>query len=87
MMSQAGIDVTQFKAHSIRIASTLSAAKICVSIKKKNSINTANWSRKLTFQRLYCKPQEKILLPKQILEQDLFHALNIHCHVRSLTMV
>ena len=57
MMAEAGIDISQFKAHSTRAAATSAAAKVGVPI--KDILKTANWSRESTFQRFYHKPLEE----------------------------
>lgn len=57
MMADAGIDVSQFKAHSTRAAATSTAAKVGVPI--KDILKTANWSRESTFQIFYHKPLEE----------------------------
>ena len=56
MMAAAGIDVSQFKAHSTRAAATSAAANVGVPI--KDMLKTANWSRESTFE-IYHKPAEK----------------------------
>ena len=55
MMAWAGIDISQFKAHSTRAASTSAAAASGVPM--KDILKTANWSRESTFQKFYLKPR------------------------------
>lgn len=54
VMEQSGVDVTQFRPHSTRAASTSAANKLGVPIKE--IMCTAGWSKAETFQRFYNKP-------------------------------
>ena len=54
LMEQSGIDVDQFKPHSVRAAATSAASTLGVSI--KDILKTANWARESTFLRFYHKP-------------------------------
>lgn len=62
MMAWAGIDISQFKAHSTRAASTSASG-----VPMKDILKTANWSRESTFQKFYLKPQEKDLFAAAII--------------------
>ena len=54
LMSESGIDVDQFKPHSVRAAATSAASNLGVLI--KDILKAANWSRESTFLRFYHKP-------------------------------
>ena len=54
VMSQAGVDIGQFKPHSTRAASTSAAKRLGVPI--SDILRTAGWSKETTFQRFYNKP-------------------------------
>ena len=56
VLSEAGIDISQFKAHSFRSASTSAASNAGVSL--SDILKTANWSSASTFQRFYHKDIE-----------------------------
>ena len=53
-MADAGIDISIFKAHSIRGASCSTAAGVGVDI-----LDAADWSSEGTFQRFYCREFKK----------------------------
>lgn len=57
MLAAAGIDITQFKAHSTRAASTSAARKLGVST--ADILRSANWSRESTFERFYWREIEQ----------------------------
>ena len=54
LVEKSGIDVSIFKSHSTRAASTSAATKPGVST--RDIIKTANWSSESTFKRFYLKP-------------------------------
>ena len=54
LMQSSGIDVSIFKSHSTRAASTLAAINQGVSV--KDIVKTANWTSESTFKRFYWKP-------------------------------
>ena len=54
LMEASGIDVSIFKSHSIRAASTSAATNLGVSV--KDIMKTANWTSESTFKRFYLKP-------------------------------
>ena len=56
MLAAAGIDITQFKAHSTRAASTSAARRLGVST--ADILRSANWSRESTFERFYWREIE-----------------------------
>ena len=56
-MADAGIDISIFKAHSVRGASCITAAGVGVTT--KNILDAADWSSEGTFQRFYCRELEK----------------------------
>ena len=53
-MSAVGVDITIFKPHSARSASTFKAAAQGFSI--EDNLERANWSRATTFRKFYQKP-------------------------------
>ena len=53
LMAEAGIDISIFKAHSIRGASCSTAAGAGVTT--KDILDAADWSSEGTFQRYYCR--------------------------------
>ena len=65
LMAESGIDVNQFKPHSVRAAATSAASNLGVSI--KDILSAANWARESTFLRFYHKPVEKNIFGKAIL--------------------
>ena len=65
LMEQSGIDVEQFKPHSVRAAATSAASTLGVSI--KDILKTANWARESTFLKFYHKPIIKDKFGKAIL--------------------
>ena len=65
LMEQSGIDVEQFKPHSVRAAATSAASNFGVSI--KDILKAANWARESTFLRFYHKPIIKDNFGKAIL--------------------
>lgn len=83
-MQMSGIDVSIFKSHSTRAASTSTATKLGVSV--KDIMKTANWTSESTFKRFYLKPISSAFGTYVLSGKYFTHqALNIHCHVRSLT--
>jgi hypothetical protein len=56
VLSSAGLDVTKFKSHSVRAASTSFLALNNCNI--KDIMLSAGWSNEQTFQRFYNKPSE-----------------------------
>ena len=64
-MAESGIDVDQFKPHSVRAAATSAASNLGVSI--KDILKAANWARECTFLRFYHKPIIKDNFGKTIL--------------------
>ena len=54
IINDAGIDITTFKAHSTRSASTSKAARI--GLPTKEIMEQARWSKESTFTRFYNKP-------------------------------
>lgn len=54
LMQASGIDVSTFKSHSTRAASTSAATSLGVSV--KDIMKTANWTSESTFKRFYLKP-------------------------------
>ena len=54
LMQVSGIDVSIFKSHSTRAASTSAATNLGVSV--KDIMKTANWTSESTFKRFYLKP-------------------------------
>ena len=54
IMKSSGIDVSIFKSHSTRAASTSAAVNIGVSV--KDIMKTANWTSESTFKKFYLKP-------------------------------
>ena len=58
MLSLSGIDVSIFKAHSVRAAS-VSAAKLNF-VSTQDILDRADWTQEKTFQRYYDKPVEKM---------------------------
>jgi hypothetical protein len=58
MLSLSGIDVSIFKAHSVRAAS-VSAAKLNF-VSTQEILDRADWAQEKTFQRYYDKPVEKM---------------------------
>ena len=56
-MAEAGIDISIFKAHSIRVASCSIAAGVGVTT--KDVLDAADWSSEVTFQRFYCRELKK----------------------------
>lgn len=56
VLSESGIDVSKFKAHSFRGASTSAAKNAGVSL--KDILKTANWSSASTFHKFYFKEVE-----------------------------
>lgn len=67
MLSEAGIDTTVFKGHSLRSASTSKAAREGLSV--ADIVSRANWSNAKTFRKFYCrdkvvqkKPFEEVVL-------------------------
>ena len=65
LMAESGIDVDQFKPHSVRAAATSAASNLGVSI--KDILKTANWARESTFLRFYHKPIIKDNFGKAVL--------------------
>ena len=65
LMEQSGIDVEQFKPHSVRAAATSAASNLGVSI--KDILKAANWARESTFLKFYHKPIIKDTFGKAIL--------------------
>ena len=65
LMAESGIDVDQFKPHSVRAAATSAASNLGVSI--KDILKAANWASESTFLRFYHKPVEKNNFGKVIL--------------------
>lgn len=57
VMADAGVDVSTFKPHSTRSASTSKVKKASVSVKE--IMDTAGWSSQRTFDRFYNKPFQK----------------------------
>ena len=57
ILSSVGLDVTKFKSHSVRAASTSFLAHN--SCKIKDIMLSAGWSNEQTFQRFYNKPSEE----------------------------
>ena len=53
IMTDAGVNTTLFKAHSVRGASTSKASKEGLSVGQ--IIEKANWSNAGTFQKFYCR--------------------------------
>jgi hypothetical protein len=53
-MQASGIDISIFKSHSTRAASTSAATSLGVTI--KDIMKTANWTSESTFKRFYLKP-------------------------------
>ena len=56
-MAEAGIDISIFKAHSIRGSSCSTAAG--VGVRSKDILDAADWSSEGTFQRSYCRDLKK----------------------------
>lgn len=54
LLKEAGIDVSVFKAHSVRGASTTAALTKGVSV--ADILHTADWSSDTTFRRFYYRP-------------------------------
>lgn len=54
LMQASGVDVSTFKSHSTRAASTSAATSLGVSV--KDIMKTANWTSESTFKRFYLKP-------------------------------
>jgi len=57
LMAEAGIDISIFKAHSVRGASCSTAAGEGVTT--KDILDAADWSSEGTFQRFYCRELKK----------------------------
>ena len=55
IMEEAGIDITTFKAHSVRGASSTAAIEKGVMI--SDILQKADWSRESTFKRFYYRPR------------------------------
>ena len=56
-MKEAGIDISIFKAHSVRGASCSSA--VGAGVTTKDILDAADWSSEGTFQRFYCRDIDK----------------------------
>ena len=56
-MAEAGIDISIFKAHSVRGASCSSA--VGAGVTTKDILDAADWSSEGTFQRFYCRELKK----------------------------
>ena len=56
VMQQAGIDITKFKPHSTRAASTSGAKRNAVPL--ENILTTAGWKSDCVFAKYYNKPLE-----------------------------
>ena len=56
-MAEAGIDISIFKAHSVRGASCSTA--VGAGVMTKNTLDAADWSSEGTFQRFYCRELKK----------------------------
>ena len=57
LMAEAGVDISIFKAHSIRGASCSTAAGVGVTT--KDILDAADWSSEGTFQKFYCRVLKK----------------------------
>jgi hypothetical protein len=66
IMAEAGIDISQFKAHSSRAASTSAAKKNFVPISE--IVGKAGWTNEKTFCRFYDKPIEMNTYSDRILD-------------------
>ena len=69
VLKQAGVDISQFRPHSTRAASTSAANKLGVPMQE--ILHTAGWSRAGTFQRYYNKPilQEDSCMMEKMLKE------------------
>ena len=77
MLAAAGIDITQFKAHSTRAASTSAARRLGVST--ADILRSANWSRESTFERFYWREIEHPFTQAVLKGNYMFFtSLNIH---------
>ena len=56
-MAEAGIDISIFKAHSVRGASC--STTMGAGITTKDILDAADWSSEGTFQRFYCRELKK----------------------------
>ena len=57
-LQDAGIDISVFKAHSTRGASSSAARQSGVSV--KDILTAADWSRETTFNRFYYRPRHSV---------------------------
>ena len=64
-LSEAGVDTTIFKAHSVRGASTSAALTKGVSI--QDILHTADWSSDSTFRRFYYRPAKENVFAHKLL--------------------
>ena len=58
-MAEAGIDISIFKAHSVRGASCSTAAGVGVTT--KDILDAADWSSEGTFQKFYCRELRRMI--------------------------
>lgn len=64
----AGVDLTRFKPHSIRAASTSAASQVIVSL--GTILRTAGWSSQCTFAQYYQKEVHKQGLAYMVFKTD-----------------
>ena len=57
VLETAGLDLSQFSAHSTRAAST--SAAYCREVSVEKIMQAAGWSSKRTFSKFYCKPVDQ----------------------------
>ena len=67
IMEEAGVDVTIFKAHTVRGASSTAAAE--KGVQMADILCTADWSRDSTFKRFYYRPAFSIGYAQKLLQQ------------------
>ena len=65
-LTEAGIDTTIFKAHSVRGASTSAAAEAGISIPE--ILEAADWSNQSTFERFYYRPRKSVSFGTAVLK-------------------
>ena len=65
-LTEAGIDTTIFKAHSVRGASTSAAAEAGISIPE--ILEAADWSNQSTFERFYYRPCKSVSFGTAVLK-------------------
>ena len=79
IMSEAGLDVMAFKAHSCRMASTSKAALLGVNIQE--ILDMGDWSNAYTFKKFYFRSEVDSSFSNKVLQMVSNTALNMHYYI------